>query len=1082
MNLVTDVGKKQKSEKVQLCNVYFSKRELEVLALVCNGRSHKFAADVLGVSLKTIDAHVRNMVLKSGCVSVEHLNNAIAVSGKYGYLSDIYIGLIYDREFDNFIEFYKINGKHNIMICCSIADGEYIERMKEIFIRVGCIFVVVNTSNVDDSFKKIFVKTDNDVGIDESKFDFVVSFEQDGFYLSMLKCLKYLSGDVVIDTQINKYLTIIQGNINDKKEQNGVFNWREKMSKYAGLGVAMSACCSIALAGYLYGLYPRMNEVITNKELFVINSDFYERLELIKQIHGVLEGNNSVNVVTLVGPGGAGKTTLARMMMNEYSKDCEVAYELNVESHAALAESLENLCIQLAANDKELVDRLHGITDDKDERRKFENMVLFMKAQLKQKKGWLLVFDNLEDPQAIYPVYMSGEDYKNGKIMITTRDQRISRNVNLENNVVINVGELKNNEKYELFNKVVNKVDSSKQYTKDDIDLLLSKVPNYPLDVTSVACCIAGSNMTPKEYTAKMTAEIDRFDSIDKRLMFDSTPYGKTRYGIIVTTLDKILQDVGNDRLMKGALLIISMCDSQNIPEKLFERYGNDGTFKDRLFTLLQKYSFIVKSKDGISIHRVVQDMWFKILSAKLSKGDIENALNRFVKDSVKFEEVMHFVHRSNLVQSDRVYYGRLAPSILRFYGLIDQLNVDDKVKYRNKAMALFNYTIWSQKLFSNVKENCVNFAEVSKIDNKYHILSELERAMLLYEYSRAIRHFDVQKSREMLDKAEGIAEQIPETEPLRIMCKVIRSHLYSMKSEYDCTAREIGRAVDMASRMREKYPTEYWPKQMYVQARYYQLAMKLESTLNSVSAAIECIDDFISLLRMIKAENLESDPLGQGNVPGLVPVLKENYIRILYRAEKYQEAIKAYKESKYVYDNYPFTATGVYLCAESSYADTLLRLDRVNEAYKVALENCKKMISFDASKSNIICSKANIAEACVRLGKYEEAIKVADGMKLPNEKNGTLEAYVRCMFSGLVAAVKLDNEQSAENFRDSLFDGLKKLVLSLLKSEGIERLASDFNISDCDSKTCIRNAQNIFKAIYGDHVFVKNYVSKVHI
>ena len=1080
MNVVNDVGKRPKTEKIQLCNILFTKKELDILALICNGRSHKFAACLLGVSLKTIDSHVRNIVLKSGCMSIEHLNNVISVAGKHAYLSDIYVSLLYEREFYEFIETYRIGDKQNVMICYGLYDSSSIEKLKNILIKVGCGCVVVNTSNVDDSFKKILVKTASDYEVDESKFDFVINPDEDGFYLSALKCLRYLKEDDTLEVQINKYIAIVQENNNNSGEQRVNFNWREKMNKY--IGVAASACCSVALAGYLYGIYPGMKEVITNQELFLINSDFCKRLDLADAINKALSRKENINIVTLVGPGGAGKTTLARMMMRRYSDNCEVAYELNVETYGALSASLENLCRRLAEDNKVLIERVRGIITDTKESRKFENMVLFVKQQLQKKKRWLLVFDNLENPKVIYPILPSGEKYNKGKVIITTRDQTIFNGVKLGNNQIIEVGELNNTEKYELFNKVASKVGNGKIYAKSDIDLLLAKVPNYPLDVASVACCIAGSNMTSQEYIKKMELESSNFSQpVDKNLMYDLTPYGKTRYGIIVTTLDKILKDIEKDSKMKGALLIMSMCDSQNIPAKLFERYGSEVGFKDRLFALLQKYSFITKGKNSISIHRVIQDMWFKLLAKKLSQREIENALKLFIDKSVCFEEVMHFEHRSNLVQSDRAYYAKLAPSLWKFYKLVDQLDISDKVKYRSKAMSLFCYTVWSQKLFSNIKQNCENFKLALSIGQQYNVLSDLEVAMFKYEYCRAMRHFDLNNATKLIKEAIVVADKTPRADPFRIMCRVIRSNLYSLGGDYLNALVETNNALAEAVTVLNKYPVDYWPKKMYVQTKYYQLNMMLDSKLNNVYFAKSYISAVNELLKMLGAVDVQKEPLAQDKVAGLVPIVKRCMLDVCNRAEEYSQSVKVFEDAKYIYENYPFTSMGIYLSSESLYCDTLLRINKVNDAYKLAVKNCEKMVAVDASKGDILISKANLSEACVRLGRYGEAVKVVDGVNLASGKNSILEAYSRCMFNGLVAAVKLDDKKHAQVFRDNLFAVLKKLAMNLLRSDDAkEKIEGEFDVSNCSLGSCVTKAQHIFKMIYGDHGFVRTYVSKI--
>ncbi len=65
-------------------NSPFTKRELEILRMICNFYDRKEIAEELCISTNTIKRHIENMLAKSGCKSTLEL--AVFVTGK-GYIS-----------------------------------------------------------------------------------------------------------------------------------------------------------------------------------------------------------------------------------------------------------------------------------------------------------------------------------------------------------------------------------------------------------------------------------------------------------------------------------------------------------------------------------------------------------------------------------------------------------------------------------------------------------------------------------------------------------------------------------------------------------------------------------------------------------------------------------------------------------------------------------------------------------------------------------------------------------------------------------------------------------------------------------
>ncbi len=87
IKLVMDGGEKFPEEitiPVLEGNSPFTKRELEILRMICNFYDRKEIAEELCISTNTIKRHIENMLAKSGCKSTLEL--AVFVTGK-GYIS-----------------------------------------------------------------------------------------------------------------------------------------------------------------------------------------------------------------------------------------------------------------------------------------------------------------------------------------------------------------------------------------------------------------------------------------------------------------------------------------------------------------------------------------------------------------------------------------------------------------------------------------------------------------------------------------------------------------------------------------------------------------------------------------------------------------------------------------------------------------------------------------------------------------------------------------------------------------------------------------------------------------------------------
>ncbi|NRB11381.1 MAG: helix-turn-helix transcriptional regulator [Rickettsiaceae bacterium] len=77
-----------------ISGVNFTYREIDVIACLVNQRAEKKVAAILSVSPKTVNAHVRNIMIKLSCNSKEDIIDFIENSGKILLIRRYYSNLL----------------------------------------------------------------------------------------------------------------------------------------------------------------------------------------------------------------------------------------------------------------------------------------------------------------------------------------------------------------------------------------------------------------------------------------------------------------------------------------------------------------------------------------------------------------------------------------------------------------------------------------------------------------------------------------------------------------------------------------------------------------------------------------------------------------------------------------------------------------------------------------------------------------------------------------------------------------------------------------------------------------------------
>jgi DNA-binding CsgD family transcriptional regulator/guanylate kinase len=325
---------------------------------------------------------------------------------------------------------------------------------------------------------------------------------------------------------------------------------------------------------------------------------FINREDILQKMTSCLKRRNKINIVALVGHGGAGKTTIARKYLELLSND--FVGEINAESIASIKKSFEELGQVLADSPKSKED-LKYIWNIQNEEERYRQLIYFVRSRLKKFSGWSLILDNVENIGLLREFYpYNYRVWGKGNIILTTRNNDI-KNVNyIENLSVIPVEELSEQEKSLLFFKILQNSESSESTFADN---LLKHLPNFPLDVSAAAHYIKNVGIDFEEYLRRMNEMSEEFLKLNQKLMLEYNSYDKTRYGIITSIFKNIISENAN---CAETILLICFLDSQNIPLKLLNKMKHS-SITDTVVCQLKRYALIKQEKNRISINGSIQ-------------------------------------------------------------------------------------------------------------------------------------------------------------------------------------------------------------------------------------------------------------------------------------------------------------------------------------------------------------------------------------------------------------------------------------------------------------------------------------------
>lgn len=635
-----------------ISGIKFTPREIDIISCIVAGKNPQsissfLSIDTKPIELQTVNTHIVNIRRKIDGSARAQILEFIERSDKHKLVHNYYIALKIKKEFvQSLTELIKTTSlliKKVYFVTPNDANKDLISSLKSYFqlINVDVIIERDHTSlaqiqntefaiyflppinQYTPSSNHLFLLKVEDAKKGDLNFKYILLNDQQNYYYLFLKILNELLPNIkpnieIIKTRIQtKYDHFYEhedkSNISKKIQSPNEQNIQKSFNKKLYTLISIFILTLIAIGGYLY------NQNTQNKYLPIIHSDLMipvpsvllERNNILEEINNYYRSNiKDVQTVALVGPGGAGKTTIARIYASKQTSD--VIWEINAETKVTLVESFIKLAEGLARtnDDKEILQEIRAIQIPTE---LVDKLILFVKQRLILYPNWLLIFDNIDDISEVQKyIPHDSNTCGSGKVLITTRDSNIKTHRYI--NHTIKIGELTAEQKLALFSKIVNE----KRYDSKQVINFLEHIPPFPLDVSIAAYYIKTTDTSFAQYIIHLNQNSNGFDNIQSMLLKEAGDYNHTRYNIITLSLEHLISSHPD---FKDLLLFISLLDSQNIPRELLDKYKNH-IIVDSFIYNLKKYSLISGESltplgEVFNIHRSTQAISLAYLTQK---------------------------------------------------------------------------------------------------------------------------------------------------------------------------------------------------------------------------------------------------------------------------------------------------------------------------------------------------------------------------------------------------------------------------------------------------------------------------------
>jgi tetratricopeptide (TPR) repeat protein len=792
------------------------------------------------------------------------------------------------------------------------------------------------------------------------------------------------------------------------------------------------------------------------------------RKNLSQQVSAVFARQKYVKVVAIVGPGGSGKTTFARSFAQ--SAKPQVLFEINAETELSIRNSISKLAALLARNTK-LKSELQLIQAVPDEQEQTRQKTAFIRAQLKEIGSWFLIFDNVGTFQDIQEFFPSDSKlWGTGRVIITTRNENIQAVSQITNARTVNVGELSEDEKLQLFCKI-----SGPQVSKgiDDIKQFLMNLPSLPLDVSAAAHYVRDTQTSLDDYLAMTRKSEPEFESRQTLILSEDVGYDKTRYSIISSNFQQILH--GHPEFKK-LLFLVCLLDSQDIPRAFLYNCDQDRFAVDEFFYRLKQHSLILERDDTFSIHRNTQAIALNFMLSQMNDAEKEKLLESVVAILTPFEQLCGMLYKVDSTL-DGEYLSSLLRHLKAMLTKIPQLSATP-AKHRARICTAIGHILQWQKLASSM----VFYKQVVDEGNPEELLSPRDLAVMYINLgSDFVEDCDYEQAELYIKKSMQLVATLDDADAIECLCWYQLGHINEHKGNVDECKKYLRKALTFVEGRQEGYATQ-------LLARIYLclFGLHVEHYMNKPEVE-EGMPYFKKMLDLFHADppyHISRHPLPK-QFPSTVftarTVLSLHYARCGF----FKKSLEEMKEMEFIRNYYKgslFDVLTLAVLRERSHCMTWLgRPEQARKDLEFILDTYKRVglrwrgtwVTKDLIEAQI---KSNKLE-----GAYENCRHFIDsGFDVDGNNICLLASDIVRYHAAVIKFRQNDFSGALECFRE-FFKHVEIFCKGFLEKGSYEDLAraDSFDVAD-DVSVCFERSLAIFTAILGtEHPFVRDYVTR---
>ena len=688
--------------------VALSPRELDTVACLLSGKGVKSIAFFLSLSPRTVETHIRAIMLKFGCNSREGIIEFVEKSDRFSFLKNHYLHLLHQTYLKEFLQKTSTINKHSepvaVVIYGSIKQpnapqhnflhqlANYLQLAgiaAEVEEKAELPFVWANLSlwteavpvvgivcqkGGDADAKPIIFLLQRSIKVEEAPQELkeigYVHFGEpeeslvkhaNNHYLAFFEVLKKILPSISLDAILTRFQNQDDSLFEKNREEIKIATTSSEelpipnsTSSKAALFhltrkrilISVGIICTVLIAFCFSAFHYSPFKISPHSE--PIRSDLsiphkiglLKRTELLAHIEKAFNNQESgIQSVTLVGPGGSGKTTLSHIYSR--TQTFPVVWEINAETTDSMRCSLIELAYVLAKTPEQknewlIIQKLTNLSEQT------KQLLLFVKKSLKLASPWFLIYNNAETLSDIKDFFPDNSQvWGEGRIIITTRDINSQNTSYIDPKTVITVEDLTKDEDLTLFVQILYGYPKEQLLSAQQTEIrnFLQQIPAFPLDISIAAYYIKNTKMSFSQYLKTIQTFTEELDQNQTAFLKNVNHYLKTRYGIVKTSLEQIMSD---NHEFYALLVFLFLLNDKDVPRELLDQYKTS-TIVDQFLYQLKKHGLITtesirSSITGaiFSVHPSVQNLGKHFLINSLREKNPNSLLSPIVTTLVQ--------------------------------------------------------------------------------------------------------------------------------------------------------------------------------------------------------------------------------------------------------------------------------------------------------------------------------------------------------------------------------------------------------------------------------------------------------------